>query len=181
VRRDAMSGARGPASDAVSASVPPFQSFLDEHRSLVYRFLLATVGPSEADDCFQETFLAALRAYPRLRSGENLRAWILTIATRKAIDATRARARRPVPDGETVRERADRDGAVEAPHASDPRDPLWRAVRRLPVRQRAAVVHRHVLDRSYAEIAHAMRCSEQTARANVSHGMRALRSMLETS
>ena len=43
----------------------------------VYRFLMATVGPNEADDCFQETFLAALRAYPDLKHGDNLRAWVL--------------------------------------------------------------------------------------------------------
>ncbi|MGI8585098.1 MAG: RNA polymerase sigma factor, partial [Thermoleophilaceae bacterium] len=76
---------------------PPFQAFLDEHRSAVLAFLLATVGPVEADDCFQETFLAALRAYPDLRDGRNLRGWVMTIAHRKAIDAVRARARRPVP------------------------------------------------------------------------------------
>ena len=180
-RAPARAGRAGATRDDAAGGIPPFQSLLDQHRSVVYRFLLATVGPVEADDCFQETFLAALRAYPRLRSGENLRAWILTIATRKAIDAGRARARRPVPDGEAVRERVDREGGEPAPAAPDPTDPLWGAVRRLPVRQRAAVVHRHVLDRSYAEIAHAMRCTEQTARANVSHGMRALRSMLEAS
>ena len=53
--------------------MPPFQAFLDEHRDDVYRFLVASVGPQEADDCFQETFLAALRAYPRLRRDSNLR------------------------------------------------------------------------------------------------------------
>ncbi|MBA2256496.1 MAG: RNA polymerase sigma factor, partial [Thermoleophilaceae bacterium] len=79
---------------------PPFQAFLDEHRSAVLAFLLATVGPVEADDCFQETFLAALRAYPDLRDGRNLRGWVMTIAHRKAIDAVRARARRPVPSDE---------------------------------------------------------------------------------
>ncbi|HCO03484.1 MAG TPA: RNA polymerase subunit sigma, partial [Actinobacteria bacterium] len=67
--------------------LPPFQRFLDEHRLDVYRFLVASVGRQEADDCFQETFLAALRAYPRLRDASNLRGWVLRIATRKAIDS----------------------------------------------------------------------------------------------
>ena len=48
-------------------------------------------GAAEAEDCFQETFIAALRAYPRLRADSNLRAWVLTIANRKALDAHRAR------------------------------------------------------------------------------------------
>ena len=76
---------------------PPFSRFLEDHREAVYRFLLATVGPDEADDCFQETFIKALRAYPRLTSADNLRGWALTIARRTAIDAARGRGRRPAP------------------------------------------------------------------------------------
>ena len=64
------------------AAIPPFQTFLEEHRSIVYRFLRASVGVERADDAFQETFLAALRAYPSLEDGRNLRGWVLTIATR---------------------------------------------------------------------------------------------------
>lgn len=157
--------------------MPPFQAFLDEHRTAVYRFLLASVGPHEADDCFQETFLAALRGYPRLRHGTNLRSWVLTIATRKAIDAARARARRPSPAGDAV-ELADRAPAPTGRDV-DPDDPLWVHVRALPPRQRVAVVHRHVLDRSYEEIAAAMGSSEATARANVYQGMRKLREAME--
>ena len=46
---------------------PPFQRFLDAHREDVWRYLVASVGRDAADDCFQETFLSALRAYPRMR------------------------------------------------------------------------------------------------------------------
>ena len=54
---------RGRSEDRMD--LPPFQRLLEEHRVAVYRFLVAAVGPQEADDCFQETFLAAMRAYPR--------------------------------------------------------------------------------------------------------------------
>src|SRR5215213_7164314 len=107
--------------------LPPFQAVMDQHRDGVYRFLVASVGRDEADDCFQETFISALRAYPRLRSASNLRSWLFTIAHRKAIDAHRSRARRAVPV-EEVPERA-------APAAATPLDgepELWRAVRDLP-------------------------------------------------
>ena len=77
-------------------ALPPFQAFLDEHLESVGAFLRGMVGPNDAEDCLQETFLAALRAYPRA-DGRNLRAWVLTIARRKAIDHHRARARRPRP------------------------------------------------------------------------------------
>src|SRR5256885_15354287 len=78
-------------------ALPPFQLALDQHRDSLARFLAATVGPQEADDCLQETLIAALRAYPRLRDGSNVRAWLFTIARNKAMDEHRARVRRPVP------------------------------------------------------------------------------------
>jgi RNA polymerase sigma factor (sigma-70 family) len=149
---------------------PPFGRFLDEHRREVYRLLRALVGPHDAEDCFQETFLAALRAYPRLRDGEDLRAWVLTIATRKAIDHARAARRRPAP-----LERPPERAAPE-PEAADPE--LWRMVGALPPKQRAAIVHRYVLDLPYAEIALALGCSEAAARASAAEGRRRLREML---
>jgi RNA polymerase sigma factor (sigma-70 family) len=148
---------------------PPFARFLEEHRASVYRFLLATVGRDATDDCFQETFLAALRAYPRVRDEGNLRGWILTIATRKAIDHVRARRRRPVP--------TDRLPEVEA-HGENGQPEVWRAVRALPPMQRAAVVHRYVLDLPYAEIGRILGCSEEAARASAYEGRRRLRSTL---
>jgi RNA polymerase sigma factor (sigma-70 family) len=151
--------------------IPPFQFFLQEHRLAVYRFLAASVGPDEADDCFQETFLAALRAYPNLRHGDNLKAWVLAIATRKAIDAGRAKSRRPLP----VPEVAD---VVEL-SAQDPdpflQGPVWQAIRGLPPRQRVALVHRILLDRPYAELAAAMGSTIDAARANVYQALRKLR------
>ena len=78
------------------AVLPPFQRFLEDHRDDVWRFLVAAVGRTDADDCFQETFIAALRGYERM-DGRHPRAWVMTIARRKAIDHHRARGRRPEP------------------------------------------------------------------------------------
>lgn len=147
---------------------PPFSAFLDAHAGEVRRFLVAMVGPQEADDCAQETFIAALRAYPRLRDGSDPRAWVLTIARRKAIDAARAAGRRPVPV-------ADPDpGPAAAPHAADGAG-LWCAVRGLPPRQRAAVALRYACDLSYADVGRAMGCSEEAARRSAFEGVRRLR------
>ncbi len=150
--------------------LPPFQRLLEEHRVDVFRFLVAAVGPQEAEDCFQETFLSALRAYPDLRDDSNLRGWLFTIATRKATDHWRSKKRRPLPV-ENLPERP-------APASDDGDDPeLWRAVGALPAMQRAAVIHRYVADLTYAEIAQALGCSEEAARANAYEGRRKLRSM----
>jgi RNA polymerase sigma factor (sigma-70 family) len=149
--------------------LPPFQALLDAHGRDVHRFLVASVGRHDADDCFQETWLAALRAYPRLRSAENLRGWLLTIAHRKAIDHVRRRQRAPIPVGEALAERP-------APDARPPEDSsLWVAVRRLPAKQRMALTLRFALDADYATIAASMGTSEAAARRSVHEGLRRLR------
>ena len=113
--------------------------------------------------------MAALRAYPNLRSDSNLRGWLMTIAHRKAIDHVRARARRPVPDAE-----AGVTTAVEDPPASG-LDPLWGRVARLPDKQRTAVALRFLGDLSHAEIGETMGISEAAARRNVHQGLQRLR------
>jgi RNA polymerase sigma factor (sigma-70 family) len=150
--------------------LPPFQALMDAHRNDIYRFLVASLGREEADDCFQETFIAALRAYPRLRSAANLRSWLFTIAHRKAIDAHRARARRAVPV-EEVPERAVNDATLNG----EPE--LWSAVRSLPPKQRAAVLHRYVNDLAYVDIGQVMGCSEDAARRSVHEGLKKLRTV----
>ena len=155
----------------MSVRLPPFQALLDEHRDDVYRFLVASLGRDEADDCFQETFISAMRAYPRLRDASNLRSWLFTIAHRKAIDAHRARTRRAVPV-EQVPEQADAGGV-----GLNGEPELWRAVRGLPTKQRAAVLHRYVNDLAYADVGRVMGCSEDAARRSVHEGLKKLRTV----
>jgi RNA polymerase sigma factor (sigma-70 family) len=157
----------------VSATLPPFQTFLDANRDAVWRFLLASVGREEADDCFQETFVAALRAYPRLRADSNLRAWVLTIAHNKALDAHRARARRAVPVAEP-----DAGAAGPSGHPPARDEVLWTAVNGLPARQRSAVVLRFVADLPHRDIAAALGCSEEAARRSLHEGLSKLRKVV---
>jgi RNA polymerase sigma factor (sigma-70 family) len=149
---------------------PPFQAFLDEHRGPVLAFLRSLVGPHDADDCFQETFIAAMRAYETL-DGEHPRAWVMTIARRKAIDHHRARARRPEPRAE-LPERLSADGV---PGAAGEGTELWAQVAELPPKQRQAVGLRFAGDLAYADIASALECSVEAARRNVHEGLKRLR------
>jgi RNA polymerase sigma factor (sigma-70 family) len=147
--------------------VIPFQRFLDTHRDDVWRFAVASVGRQDADDVFQETFLAAMRAYPRLRHDSNLKAWVLTIAHRKALDHHRARKRRPMLS-EGVPEVAVLDAG--------PRDDeLWAQVRALPPKQRAAVTLRYAADLDYAAIGETLGCSADAARNSAHEGIKRLR------
>ena len=80
----------------------PFEQIVTDFGPMVLRVCRAVVGPDEAEDAWSETFLAALKAYPQLDEGANVEAWLVTIAHRKAIDATRAAARRPVAASSSV-------------------------------------------------------------------------------
>jgi len=160
----------------VSEPLPPFQRFLDTYRGDVWRLISASVPASEADDCFQETFIAALRAYPRLRRDSDLRSWVLTIAHRKTLDAHRARARRALP----VADVAEHDTRASAPTPrADARDEqLWSAVGALPNRQRSAVVLRFLADLPHRDIARAIGCSEEAARRSLHEGLSKLREVV---
>ena len=149
----------------------PFQTFLDSERDTVFRFLVATVGPDDAEDCFQETFISALRAYPRLKADSNLRAWVLKIAQRKALDLFRARKRRPLPV-EEVPERA----VMASPNGSSE---VWTVARDLPARQREALLFRFAADLPYSDVAEALGCSEEAARQRVSEAVRNLRKVMQ--
>jgi RNA polymerase sigma factor (sigma-70 family) len=154
------------------STLPPFQRFLDAHAADVLRFLVAAVGRHDADDAFQETFLSALRAYPRLRPDSNLRGWVLTIAHRKALDVHRARERRPLP----VADLDDRPGAAAAAPATDGTGgDHWERVRALPPRQRAVLTLRYAADLTHAEIALALGCTEAAARRAAADGLKTLR------
>jgi RNA polymerase sigma factor (sigma-70 family) len=157
-------------SGRVSSKVdlPPFQALVDSQGPSVHRFLVAMVGHVEAEDCYQETWLAALKAYPRLRDASNLRAWILTVAQRKAIDHVRARNRRATPLAEmpeTAVPAIEPDGVPE----------IWAHVRELPPKQRTAIALRTVADLAYADIARVMGTSEEAARRSVHEALQRLR------
>jgi RNA polymerase sigma factor (sigma-70 family) len=144
-------------------AIPPFERFYEEHRDEVLRVLRRRLGRERADDAFQETFLRALQAYPRLRHGRHLRAWVLTIAHNVAVDAVR-RAR---PTEDFV-EKAHEDGRPAYEDLAELTEGLSR-------KERAAVVLRYGYDLSYDQIAAALGSSEDAARQAASTGVRRLR------
>jgi RNA polymerase sigma factor (sigma-70 family) len=180
----------GPRATVARNGMPPFQRFLDVHREAVWRFLVSSVGQTDAEDCFQETFIAALRAYTRLRPDSNLRAWVLTIAHRKALDVHRGHARGALPVAE-IAAVADGMGGRPAsgtrmrrlgnPGAEGPpgrNEALWEAVHELPARQRSAILLRYVADLHHRDIAATIGCSEEAARRSLHEGLTKLRKVI---
>lgn len=152
-------------------ALPPFTTLVEEHRTAVWGYLCAMVGPSNASDLLQDTLLSALRAYPSLKDASNLRSWLISVAHSRVVDGHRARARRPEVLGDVP------DRAVSDPQVDDE---LWRAVGGLPDKQRHAVVMRFVGDLAYAEIGTLLDISEPAARQNVRAGLSRLREELKS-
>jgi RNA polymerase sigma factor (sigma-70 family) len=144
--------------------IPPFETFYATHRDEVFRYLASRLGRQQAEDAFQETFLRALRAYDRLEHGNHLRAWVLTIASRIAIDDVRRRK----PTEELTVDIWHED----ARPAFEELAPLTDG---LPPKERAAVVLRYGYDLEYAEIGGALGSTTQAARQAASSGVRRLR------
>jgi RNA polymerase sigma factor (sigma-70 family) len=148
--------------------LPPFERVIELHGPAVLRFCVTQTGPERGEDVFQETMLAALRAYDELRDAAAIRSWLFSIAARKAVDSHRGRARAPVPVADP--EPPPADGELPLPG-----DGIWQLVRSLPGKQRTAVTLRYLADLSHREIAEVMETSEDAARRNVFEGLRWLR------
>lgn len=144
----------------------PFEQIVTQHGPTVLRVCRALLGGGQdAEDAWSETFLAALRAYPDLARDANVEAWLVTIAKRKAIDAYRAGARRPVPVGE-LPERAT---------TTEQDDTVWSALAALPPKQREAIAYHHIAGLPYAQVARLLGNSEAAARRAAADGLKTLR------
>jgi RNA polymerase sigma factor (sigma-70 family) len=159
----------------------PFEQIVTEYGPMVLRVCRAILGPVDAEDAWSETFLSALTAYPRLDEDANVEAWLVTIAHRKAIDNTRARARRPILTGTGVAgDLPDTPAAADAPAANlgRPEDwdsDLWDALRALPEKQRLVVAYHYLAGLPYAEIAAIVGGTADAARRAAADGIRNLR------
>ena len=146
--------------------IQTFAELLDRHEREIFAYALRLVGDrDEADDIYQDTFLAAFRGWPPPRRGQE-RAWLYRIATNKVIDRSR-RAKRLVRLGDLRLAAPERDGVSMADLAS--------AIKVLPEGQRAAFVLRKVQGLDYAEVASALECSEDAARQRVAEATKKVR------
>lgn len=156
---------------------------MQRHEREIMRYLLRVLdNGADAADLFQETWLRAYRAYPRLEPRSGVRPWLYSIA----VNLCRNRAR----DG------ARRGRVLAAVAAQNPPAHLiakgyqgfdenagYAAVRlreliaSLPPKQREALYLRCFAGLNFAQMAAAMGCSEQSARANLSQAMRKIKSM----
>ena len=147
---------------------PPFEAIVTAHGPVVLRVCRAVLGWADADDAWSETFLAALCAYPELPGDANVEAWLVRIAHNKAIDLTRAAARRAVPVAD-LPEHPTTAGAGQ--HEED----LYSSLAALPRKQRETVAYHFLAGLPYAEVAAIIGGSAEAARKSASDGIARLR------
>jgi RNA polymerase sigma-70 factor (ECF subfamily) len=152
---------------------PPFDEAMHRHEHEILRFILRATGDhDDALDLFQETWLRAYRSYQQLVSADGLRPWLFRIATNLCLNRKRDRARRArvISDIEFSEEHA---GVIAPMHDSALH--LKSLLKGLPNKQRQALVMRKLGGLDYSEIAAALGCSEEAARAGVSLAMKKLK------
>ena len=161
----------------------PFERIMQQYEREIMRYLLHVSGDrEEAADLFQETWLRAYRAYPRLEPASDVRPWLYAICVNLSRNRARDGARRArviVADDEEnpaaerigrVRRSLDENDGYATVHMRE-------LIAALPAKQREGLQLRYFAGLDYAAIAAAMGCSEQSARANVSQGMKKLKLM----
>jgi RNA polymerase sigma factor (sigma-70 family) len=167
-----------------------FAEFMREYSGIVYSVARGlTITAADAEDLASEAFLRAYRAlcgYDRARITQiALRPWLLTILRNTARNAARDATRRPA--GPTRHEPTEHDLDRGHAIAADPagraeQDEVQRGLgtllAELPEAQRTAVVLRHALGMSIAEIALVLNVKDGTAKSHISRGLQQLRALV---
>jgi RNA polymerase sigma-70 factor (ECF subfamily) len=150
-----------------------FSELIERHEREIYRYTYRMLGdPEDAADVLQETFLRAFRAFPKLDHAANHRAWLYRIASRQALNLLRTQRARPNVPLEQAFEVHDPASDVEdAVEGRRLERRLSACLASLSPRRRAALLLRKYDGLAYREVAQALSCTEQTARAHVSQAL----------
>ena len=139
--------------------------------------LTAVLGDrAAAEDCCQEAFIRAYRAWPGWRPEAPAEAWLHRIAINTALSHRRRQKLREV--GELVRRLGRPEGGADPTDAATGWD-LAAALRRLPPKQAAAIVLRHYHGYTNREIAASLGIPERTVASRLAAAKERLRDELK--
>jgi RNA polymerase sigma-70 factor (ECF subfamily) len=86
-----------------------FEQLVERHREIVFRVAARIVGPDDAEDISQDTFLRAFHRLDQYRGTASFRTWLLQITQNTALNAVAWARRRPTETATDPPEMADRD------------------------------------------------------------------------
>jgi RNA polymerase sigma factor (sigma-70 family) len=152
-----------------------FERLYRRHVGDVYRYALAVLrNEADAEDVTQTTFMNAYRAMAQGRQADRTGTWLIGIAHGVCRHRSRQIAR---PTEVPYDQLPDQGQDEDAPTAADVR----RALIRLPLDERAAIVMRELDGRSYADIAEVLEVPLSTVETLIFRARRGLREQLEES
>ncbi len=156
-----------------------FRAFVVRYERMVFALLSRMLGHgAEVEDLAQETFVRAYRAFPDFdpEGAAKVSTWLLTIATRLALDARKKKKLDTVPVDEAPLARpSDPELSLERRQLGDA---IAAAAAELPDDQRAALVLAELHGQSIAEIAEALAVPENTAKTRLFRAREKMRAAL---
>lgn len=144
----------------------------------VWRFCAHLVGPANADDATQATFVRALRSLGSFRGDSSARTWLLGVARNTCLDERRSLARRMRLLERITAQPTDAIDRSQHTHGEVELDEL---LARLTDDRREAFVLTQVLGFPYEEAAIAVGCPVGTIRSRVARARRDLLAMVDAS
>lgn len=153
-----------------------FDQRLPESSRLAFRVAYSVLRHREtAEDVAQEALVRAFRALPRLRDHTRLRAWLVRLTWRLALDEQRAGRRRLARDTGAAELHARQTAAESALHVAQ----LWEAIDRLPMPLRITLVLGGVEGYAVAEVASMLGIAEGTVKSRLFEARRRLKELLQ--
>jgi len=155
-----------------------FEELVRRHQRTIYDLAYRMLdNHADASDLAQKTFVQAFLHLGSFRRESSFRTWLFQIGLNLCRNAIRDRARLTHENVEDYPLVAAED-VFKSVSEAEVRHRLGSAIRRLPERQREALVLRVYHNHAFAEIGTIMSCSEGTAKANYHHAVNKLRQVL---
>ena len=183
MRTDSLEGR--PAEDALlverarHGDSDAYGELVRRYQALATRTAYVITGTSaEAEDAAQDGFTKAYFALDRFRAGAPFRPWLLRIVANEAKNRRKALGRRPTVDLSVAEDRPSGDTALSpeaAALASERRELVLGALRKLREEDRLVIAYRYFMDLSEAEMAEALGVARGTVKSRLSRALVRLR------
>ncbi|MDQ3688808.1 MAG: RNA polymerase sigma factor [Chloroflexota bacterium] len=164
---------------AQSGRAEAFEVLVQRHGRDIYRMASAIVGPDDARDVAQETFIAAWRQLPRLRDPGRFEPWLRRILVNRSRNALRSRNRRPTLSLSVPGPAHELASPRDFREAADARQALDGAFAALSADQRAVIALHYGAELSIREAAESMGVAAGTAKSRLNAALRRLRAAVE--
>jgi RNA polymerase sigma-70 factor (ECF subfamily) len=140
----------------LNGELAAFEELVGRYRGVVFRVAARIVGPDDAEDVSQDTFLRAFHRLEQYRGTAAFRTWLLQIAQNTALNALAWSRRRPTQPGDESPDTPDRDPVRQPATELERRerqDRLEQKLGALRTDYRSLLVLRDLEGLSYTEIA----------------------------